>query len=140
ERPGERGERALEVDDGRAGEVLHADAAGERPLEEPAVRAPDPVGDDRIRDREPDAEGEIDPELGALGHRAPDDRQRDAGEYDFEEVTGGARDLREPVERRLADRRKLGHGREEAVRAGQEATVPEGDPEADSPGHDRADR
>ena len=106
--PASAGERALVVDDRRAGEVLHA------VLEQPAVRAPDPVRDDRVREREPDAEGEVDPELRPLGHRAPDDRERDAGEDDLEQVAGGARDLREPVERRLADRGQLVDRREEA--------------------------
>src|SRR5205085_11567577 len=60
-RSGETGERALVVHDGRAGEVLHA------LREQPAVRAPDPVRDDRVRDREVRPEDEVDPELRAAG-------------------------------------------------------------------------
>src|SRR5262249_4161653 len=78
-------------------EVLHA------VVEKPALRAPDPVRDDRVRDREPDPEHEVHPELRALGHRAPDDRQADAGEHDLEQIARGAWDLREPVERRRSD-------------------------------------
>ena len=99
QRAGEAGERSLVVHDRRAGEVLHA------LREEPAVRAPDPVRDDRVRDREPDAEREVDPQLRPLGHRAPDDRERDAREHDLEQVARRPRDLREPFERLLPDRR-----------------------------------
>ena len=133
QRAGETRERSLVVHDGRAGEVLHA------PGEEPAVRAPDPVRDDRVRDREPDAEDEVDPELRALGHRAPDDRERDAREHDLEQVAGRARDLREEVERLLADGDHRVDRREEAGRAAEPAAVAERDPEADHPVDDRAE-
>ena len=93
QRTGERGERALVVHDRRAGEVLHA------AREEPAVRVPDPVRDDRVDEREDDAEGEVHPELRALRHRAPDDRERDRGEDDLEEVAGAGGDRGEPAER-----------------------------------------
>ena len=84
ERAGERRERALVVDDRRACEVLHP------AREQPAVRVPDPVGDDRVDQREDDAEREVDPELRPLGHRPPDDRERDAGEDGLEEVAAPA--------------------------------------------------
>ena len=132
--PGERRERALVVHDRRAGEVLHA------VLEQPAVRRPDPVRDDRVGEREPDAEGEVDPELRALGHRAPHDRERDAGEHDLEQVAGAARDLREPVVRLLPDRRQLADRREEPGRADQRVAVAEREPEADRPVDERAER
>jgi hypothetical protein len=67
------------VDDRRAREVLHPEAL------QPAAGSPDPVRDERVDDREDRAEGEVDPELRALGHRAPDDRERDAGEDDLEQ-------------------------------------------------------
>src|SRR6476646_11412644 len=121
ERTGKRGDGPLVVHDGRAGEGLHST------LEQPAVGAPDPVRGDRVDEREADAEGEIDPELRALCHRAPDDRERDAGEDDLEEVAGGARDLREPVERLLPDRGHLPDRREEAVRADDPVAVAEGE-------------
>ena len=110
QRAGERGERALVVHDGRAGEVLHA------LREEPAARVPDPVRDDRVEDGEERAEDEVDPELRPLGHRAPDDRERDAREDDLEQVAGRARDRREEAERRRADRQELVGRREEAAR------------------------
>jgi hypothetical protein len=69
----------------------------------------------------------------------PDDRQRDAGEHDLEQVAGRSRDLAEPVERLLADRGQLGHRREESVRADQRAAVSEGEPVADRPVDERAD-
>ncbi len=103
QRAGEGRESALVVHDRRAGEVLHALG------EQPAVRAPDPVGRDRVDEREVDAEDEVDVELRPLRHRPPDDRQRDAGEHDLEQVPRGTRDLAEPVERLLcADRDQLG--------------------------------
>ena len=133
-------ERALVVDDRRAGEVLHADAAGERPLEEPAVRAPDPVGDDRVRDREPDAEGEIDPELGPLGHRAPDDRERDAGEDDLEQVARRRPGISENQSNGALPTAvsSVTDGKKPCVPI-EEAAVAEGDAEADRPVDDRAD-
>src|SRR2546423_752999 len=76
ERACERGERPLVVDDGRTGEVLHAEG------EEPAAGVPDPVRDDRVEDGEEGSEDEVDPQLRPLRHRAPDDRQRHAGEND----------------------------------------------------------
>ena len=59
DRAGERRERALVVHDGRAGEVLYAER------EQPAVRMPDPVRDDRVDEREDDAEREVDPLSGS---------------------------------------------------------------------------
>ena len=105
QRPGEPGERALVVDDGRAGEVLHA------LREQPAVRAPDPVRDERVDQRVGDAEGEVDPQPRPFGHRAPDDRERHGAEDDLEQIPGGARDRREPAERRRSDRQQLVDGR-----------------------------
>ena len=101
QRPGERREGALVVDDGRSGEVLHA------LREQPAVGRPDPVRDDRVDQGERQAEDDVDVELRPLGHRAPDDRERHAAEHDLEQVAGGARDLAEPGERRLADRHQV---------------------------------
>src|SRR5205823_2871491 len=84
QRAGERSERALVMDDRRAGEVLHA------AMEEPAVRAPDPVRRDAVDERERDAEREVDPELRALCHRTPDDGERDPREDHLEQVAGRA--------------------------------------------------
>ena len=95
--------------------------------------------DDRVEDREEGAEDEVDPELRALGHRAPDDRQRDAGEDDLEQVARRARDRREERERRGADREERVRGREEAARPDEAVAVAERDPEADGPVDDRAD-
>ena len=133
QRAGKRGESALVVDDRRAGEVLHADR------EEPAARVPDPVRDDRVEDREEGAEDEVDPELRPLGHRAPDDRERDAGEDDLEQVAGRPGNRREERERRRADRQERVRRREEAARADEGVAVAERDPEADRPVDDRAD-
>ena len=108
QRAGEPGERALVVHDRRAGEVLHPSG------EEPAVRAPDPVRDEGVDEREDDAEGEVDPELRPLGHRAPDDGQRDGAEDDLEEIAGRAGNRGEPRERRRADGQQLVDGRDEA--------------------------
>src|SRR5437667_299292 len=77
QRPGERGECALVVHDGGAGEVLH-------PLrEQPTVVVPDPVGRDRVDQREDDPEDEVHVQLRPLRHRAPDDRERHAREHDL---------------------------------------------------------
>src|SRR5918994_257744 len=126
QRPGQRGERSLVVDDRRAGEVLHPHG------KQPAVRVPDPVRDDRVDDREDDAEREVDPELRPLRHRAPDNRERDRGEYDLEEVRGAGGNRSEPGKR-------LGADREQLIRRGSEPrsadepvpAVPERDSEAD---------
>jgi hypothetical protein len=97
------------------------------------------VRDDRVGEREPDAEDEVDPQLRPLGHRAPDDRERDAGEDDLEQVAGRARDLGEELERLLPDRdHRLDRG-EEARRADEAVAVAERDPEADGPVDDRRD-
>ena len=93
ERPGEAGERALVVDDGRTGEVLHA------LREQPAVGAPDPVRDERVDQRVGDAEREVDPQPCAFRHRAPHDRERHGAEDDLEEVSRCGWDRREPAER-----------------------------------------
>ena len=85
------------------------------------------------------AEDEVDPELRALGHRAPDDRERDAREDDLEHVAGGPRDGREERVRRLADREQRVDGRREAARAEDRVAVAERDPEADRPVDERAD-
>ena len=132
ERPGEPGERALVVHDRRSGEILHA------PREQPAVRAPDPVGRDRVDPGEEDAEDEVDPKLRPLGHRAPDDRERHACEDDLEQVARCTRDLGEPVERLLADGDELVHRREEARGADDPVAVTEREAEADRPVDDRA--
>src|SRR5207245_3844032 len=86
ERPCQRGERTLVVHDGRAREVLHPEAL------QPAAGSPDPVRDERVDDGEDRAEREVDPELRALGHRAPDDGERDPGEDDLEQPPGGTGD------------------------------------------------
>ena len=132
---GETSERSLIVDDGRAGEVLHA------PREQPTVRAPDPVRHERVDEREEGPEREVDPQLRPLGHRAPDDRERDAAEHDLEHVPGRARNRSEPRERRLADCEQLVDRGEEA-RASPElvAAVAESEPEADAVVDDRRDR
>jgi hypothetical protein len=108
ERAGKPGEGALVVHHGRACEVLHP--AGE----EPAVRTPDPVRDDGVDEGVGDAEGEVDPEAGPLGHCAPDDRERDGAEDDLEEVAGCTGNRREPGERRRPDGRELVHRGDEA--------------------------
>ena len=125
--PASAGERALVVDDGRAGEVLH-------PLrEQPAVRAPDPVRDDRVDQREDDAEREVDPELRPLGHRAPDDRERDARRTRPRTGTPAAPGIdANQRERRRADREQLVDRGQEARAADEPvAAVAERDPEAD---------
>src|SRR5204863_5575240 len=86
-----------------------------------------------------DAEDDVDPELRALGHRAPDDRERDAGEHDLEEVAGRTGDLTEPVERLLPDGDHLVHRGEEAGVADEGAAVAEGEAEADGPVDERAE-
>ncbi len=90
--------------------------------------------------REHRAEGEVHPELRALGHCPPDDRQRDRGERDLEQVAGRSRDRAEPRERRLPDREQFVDRREEA-RASDEAVaaVAERNPEADQVVDDRRD-
>src|SRR5919202_1458014 len=133
ERAGERGERALVVDDSRAGEVLHAKR------EQPAARVPDPVRGDRVEDGEDGAEGEVDPQLGPLGHGSPDDREGHAGEDDLEEVAGRAGDGGEEAERRLADLEEGAGGGQEAVRPDEHVPVAEGEAEADGPVDERAD-
>ena len=133
ERSCERGERALVVDDRRAGEVLHAET------EEPAAALPDPVRDDGVDEGEDDAEGEVDPELRALCHGAPDDRERDAREDDFEEIAGARRDRGEEAERRRRDPQELVDTREEPGRADDRVPVAEGEAEADRPVEKRAD-
>src|SRR5215208_1001523 len=126
------GKRALVVDHGRAGEVLHPEP------EEPAA-APDPVRGDGVDQGERGSEDEVDPELRTLGHRAPDDRQRDAGEDDLEQVAGRARDGREEGVRRLADREQRVHRGHEAAGADDRVAVAERDSEADRPVDQRAD-
>ena len=133
ERARERGERALVVDDRRAGEVLHAKAV------EPTAGVPDPVRDDGVDDGEDGAEGEVDPELRALCHGAPDDRERDAGENDFEEVAGARRNRAEEAERRRGDPQEGVGTRKEARRADDRVPVAEGKAEADRPVDERAD-
>ena len=76
----------LQVDDGRAGEILHPERV------EPTAGVPDPVRDDRVDDGERGAEHEVDPELGPLGHGAPNDRDGHACEDDLEEIGAGAGD------------------------------------------------
>src|SRR5690348_7658240 len=100
---------------------------------------PDPVRGDRIDQRERDAEDEVDPELGPFGHRAPDDRERDAGEDDLEQVGAGAWDRREERVRRFPDRQHRVDRRREAVRADDAVAVAERNSEADKPVDERAD-
>ena len=119
--------------DRRAGEVLHAEP------EQPAAGVPDPVRRDGVDECEADAEGEIDPELGSLRHRAPDDCQGYAGEHDLEQVGAGAGNRREERVRRLADRQEGADRREEPVRADHRVPVAERDPEPDRPVDERAD-
>src|SRR5439155_2230309 len=85
------------------------------------------------------AEGEVDPELRALRHRAPDDCERHAREHDLEQVRAGSRDRGEERERRRADRQQSAHRREEPVRPDQRVAVTERDPEADRPVDERRD-
>ena len=104
-------------------------------------RAPDPVRDDRVDQREGGAEGEVDPELGALGHRAPDDRQRDAGEDDLEQVAGGAGIVVKNESNGacpIASQRRRPTARTRCVPT-KRVAVAEGDPEADRPVDERAD-
>ena len=90
------------------------------------------MGDDGVDERVGDAEGEVDPEARALGHRAPDDRQRDGAEDDLEEVAGGAGDRGEPGEGRRADGQELVDRWGEAGAAHEPvAAVAEGEAEAD---------
>src|SRR5918998_1291511 len=85
---GERGHGAREVDDRRAGEVLHAE------LGEPAA-APDPVPDQRGEQaRENHGEDHVDGELRPLEHGAPHDGEGDGAEGYLEEELGRERDLR----------------------------------------------
>src|SRR5436190_2833155 len=100
---------------------------------------PDPVGGDRVDQREGDAEDEVDPQLGPLGHGAPDDRQGDAGEDDLEQVRACSRDRREERVRRLPDRQHCVDRGREPVRADDAVPVAESDPEADQPVDERAD-
>src|SRR5207247_6673552 len=100
---------------------------------------PDPVRGDGVDQREADAEREVDPELRALGHRTPDDRERHAGEDDLEQIRGRARDRGEEGVRRLADgQQRVARGKE-PVRADDRVPVAEGDPEADRPVDKRGD-
>ena len=132
QRSGEPRERALVVDDRRAGEVLHA------LREQPAVRAPDPVRHEGVDEREDDPEHDVHPEPRPLGHRAPDDRERDRRERHLEEVAGRAGNRREPRERRRPDGEELVHGRHEAGAADEPvAAVAEGETEADEVVDDR---
>ena len=102
DRAGQARKRALVVDDGRACEVLHSRARTASP---PGSRSSGRRAS-RARTKTPPND-EVDPELRALGHRAPDDRERDAREHHLEQVAGGRRDRGEPAERRLADREQL---------------------------------
>src|SRR5213592_4362938 len=121
------------MDDGGAGEVLHAERV------EPAAGVPDPMGDDGVDEGEYGSKDEVDPELRALGHRPPDDRERDAGEDDFEEVGAGSRDRREEGVGRLGDAEERVDARREAARAEEGVPVTEGESEADSPVNERAE-
>src|SRR4029078_3156132 len=98
ERAGECGEGALVMNHRGAGKILNALA------EQTAACVPDPVRRHRVDEREDHAEGRVDPELRPLGHRAPDDGERDAREDDLEEIAAGGRDAGEERIRGLADR------------------------------------
>ena len=130
---GQRGERALVVHDRRTREVLHSES------EQPAPRVPDPVRRDGIDQREADAEREVDPQLRALRHRPPYDRERYTGEHDLEEIRARAGNRGEERERRLADSEHRADRREEAVHPDHAVTVSEGERETDCPVDDRAD-
>ena len=75
--------RALKVNDGRSGKVLHAESR------QPAA-APDPVPDDGVdRRREDDTEDNIDDKLCPLGHAPPDDGEAHRAEDHLKEILGG---------------------------------------------------
>jgi hypothetical protein len=134
---GERTRRADEVDDGRAGEVLHAEAR----LKPPA--AEDPVREHRVDDRgEDDRIYDVGAELDPLERRAPDDGQGDRAEDELEEEQRGRAD-RVGLEQRDLARGLLrcqSHVEEEAVRARDRSRAAEGEREADRPVGDRRDR
>jgi hypothetical protein len=62
-------------------------------------------------------EREVHPELRPLGHRSPDDRERDTGEDDLEQPARGAWDPDEGRVRRFPDREQRVDRRRKAVRA-----------------------
>src|SRR5205085_3121905 len=68
-----------------------------------------------------------------------EDRERDAGEDDLEEIAGRARDGGEEAEGGLPDREERAGGREEAVRSDERVPVAEREAEADRPVDERAD-
>ena len=81
----ERARGADQVDDRRAGEVLHAAAD----LAQEAA-AEDPVRAERVDDRrEHDGVDHVRDELDALQRRAPDDRQGDGAEHELEQHERG---------------------------------------------------
>src|SRR5262249_3527771 len=82
---------------------------------------------------------EVDPEFRSLGHRAPDDRERDTREDDLEEVRACAGDRCEEAIRSLPDRKHRVRRGREAMRADDAVAVAECDPEADEPVDERAD-
>jgi hypothetical protein len=132
--PRQRRHRAGEVDDRRAGEVLHSE------LGQPAA-APDPVPHQRVDDASEDyREYHVHRELGPLEHRAPDDRQGHSAERHLEEELGRERDLgpREPgVD--VVDRacRRV---EEPALRPHDGVAGAEGDREPHGPEQERCDR
>jgi hypothetical protein len=133
ERPGEGRESSLQVDDGRAGEVLHAEGV------EPAAGVPDPVRDDGVDQREGGAEDEVDPELRALGHRSPDDCDGDTSEDDLEEVSARAGDGGEEGVRGLGDAEERVEAGRETAGADDRVSVPEREAETDRPVDERAE-
>src|SRR6185312_12563302 len=128
ERAGEGCRGAAEVHDRRAREVLHA-ALGEE------AAAPDPVPDERVDEGgEDDREDDVDAELRAVEHRAPDDREADGAEDHLEQ------ELRR--ERHVGERQRAEGGAVEEESVGSEhlVAVAEGQGEAHGPEGDRSDR
>ena len=135
DRPGERGQCSLVVNDGRASEVLHPT------LEQPAVRRPDPVGHNGVDEREEDAEDEVHPQLRPLCHRSPDDCECNPSKDDLEEVARACGNRREPGERSRADREQVIDARREARAADEtRAAVSERESVSDEVVDDGADR
>src|SRR4029079_14174576 len=106
---------------------------------EPTGVVPDRARDDGVDDGEDGTEREVDPELRALCHGAPDDRKRDSGEDDFDERGGPRRNAAEEAERSRGDPHESVGTRKEARRADDRVPVAEGKAEADRPVDERAD-
>src|SRR5207302_9571066 len=132
----EAGGGAGQVDDSRAGEVLGADRRHQPAATEELVR------DERVDEaREGDGEEDVDDELRALDHRAPDDGQGDGAEDELEEELrrrrGGAPGQRRQVH---GEARVEAGGEPAAAEQPEGAPTAEGEAEAHRPVDDRGDR